>query len=153
MLTNPNTYSPGLIAILANHREAGNVSVKELFVACDTSYSTAERIFDKGWEAFERIQRMLGKLQLPVAHDIATELVGKRFTVGVRDVESGQAGVCGALKMIKDSASLALEIEQADSDGHRTADEAARIVRGINEIRAMLDKLEQENRPRMRTAG
>lgn len=148
MITNKPIYSPGLVAIIARHREAGTVSVKELWLATDTSYSTAERICEGGWEAYERLQRALARLPLPVAHDIATDLLpATRFGVRVMsDADcGGTGGTCVALAGVVKQAELARAVDDADRDLFRSDAERAAIRGKINEARQMLDVLEREN--------
>ena len=149
-------YSPDLVALLNRHHENETLTRKQFATAADTSDRTADRVFRRGWQAFEQVQRTIRNLPLCVSFDVLTLLVGGRFTVEHRGAAAeGCEGVRGMLRAAEHAAQGGLKIARADEDSIRTDAEHTEIAAEINAMRRILDALETENdrkRARRQTA-
>jgi hypothetical protein len=140
------SHTPDLVALLDRHRQQDQITRKAFADAVDCSQSTADRVFQSGWDAFADVQRAVRNLPLPVAFDLLTLLAGDRFEVKHRGAAAdGCEGVQGALKIAENGAELGLKIVQADSDRIRTHEEAAEIQARLNHIRRCVDAVEEAN--------
>jgi hypothetical protein len=141
------SHSPDLVALLSRLHESGQITRKAFKDAADVSQSTADRIFNHGWEDFENVQRTLKNLSLSTSFDLLTLIAGDRFCVAHRGMSAdGCEGVQGALKIAEAGAEMGMRIVEADADKIRTHDEAAAILAQVNHIRRCCDAVEENNR-------
>ena len=81
-------YSPYLRAILSNAIEHDQVTRDGIARAFDKSYTRGRALIEKGWRAFDQMQRALRDLPEPVGFAVLNEMVRLSSFTGLRRADA-----------------------------------------------------------------